>query len=145
MDTELSFISAFVDNVNDYIIAHNLTINKFAKEIKVAETAVYKWISLEYFPTPACAITVAKTLDCSLDYLFGLTETKTPFKQNNNLDFLSQFEKLCKDNGVSHYKVAKACGLGESMISKWKRGKQPKTETVIKLATYFNCPIDMLI
>ena len=111
----------------------------------IAERAVANWMAMRYFPTIDCARRIANAFDCSLDYLFGLSESKTNINRDSSLDFVLKFQTLCRKKGVTQYRVAKECGFGESMISKWKHGKYPKTETLIKLANYFGCTLDFLV
>lgn len=134
----------FPEIIKDYIERENLTINRFSKCIGVAERAVAKWMAAEYMPTVKSAIKVAELLDCSLDYLFGLSNTPYFRKSTTNKNFFERFDLLCKTKKVTPYKVSKDCDFGQPMISKWKRGKSPKTETLIKLAEYFDCSVDYL-
>ncbi|MDR3022037.1 MAG: helix-turn-helix domain-containing protein [Clostridiales bacterium] len=68
--------------------------------------------------------------------------------------FLKNFSKelsynrileLMKKNNVSHYKLQKDCNLSHSSSSNWKNGATPTTETIFKLADYFNVTADYLL
>lgn len=56
------------------------------------------------------------------------------------------FEKLCKANGVTAYKVCKATGLTTATISNWKAGRYtPKQEKMQKIADFFNVSLEYLM
>ncbi|MGN0767716.1 MAG: helix-turn-helix transcriptional regulator [Christensenellales bacterium] len=141
----MEYLSVFVENINDYLAQTGLTVNKFSNKIGVAERAVAGWLNFRSFPSVDCVVKVAKELNCSSDYLFGLTDVKEKRVNYAQSSFIDKFLSLLQDKGVTQYRVARDCGFGESMISKWKRGKKPKTETLIKLAEYFGCPLDFFI
>lgn len=138
-------LSVFVDIVNDYIIKENISLNQFSKRINIAGSAVSKWMTKEYFPTIDCAIKVSDCLNNSLDYLFGLTDNPTLYQKDNTIEFITRFKQILERKKITAYRVAKDCNIGESAISKWKRGIYPKTETLITLAKYFSCSIDYLV
>ena len=55
------------------------------------------------------------------------------------------FDKLCKENGVTPYKVCKEVGEQTATTSNWKNGKYtPKTEKLQKFADYFGVPVEYL-
>lgn len=56
------------------------------------------------------------------------------------------FEMLCKENGVSAYKVGKETGISTSTLSNWKKGTYtPKQDKMQKIADYFNVPLEYLL
>jgi transcriptional regulator with XRE-family HTH domain len=49
------------------------------------------------------------------------------------------FEKLCKENGVTPYRVSKATGISTATLSDWKTGKShPKADKIKLISDYFN-------
>ena len=55
------------------------------------------------------------------------------------------YEKLLKENGLTSYKVAKACKISQSSLSDWKNGKsKPKHDKMIRIAEYLNVDVDYL-
>lgn len=48
------------------------------------------------------------------------------------------FEKLCKEKGISSYRVSKDTGIATATLSDWKNGKShPKADKIQILADYF--------
>lgn len=57
----------------------------------------------------------------------------------------SRYEKLVNEKKVSNYRVAKETGITQTTLSDWKKGKiTPKTDTLQKIADYFNVTLDYL-
>ena len=55
------------------------------------------------------------------------------------------FEKLCKEHGVTPYRVSKDTGIATATLSDWKTGKsQPKSDKMKILAAYFGVSQDYL-
>lgn len=56
------------------------------------------------------------------------------------------FEQLCKEKGVTAYRVCKSTGITTATISNWKAGRYtPKQEKMQKLADYFGVTINYLM
>ena len=55
------------------------------------------------------------------------------------------FERLCKERGVTPYKVSKKTGVSTATLSSWKKGRYtPKEEKLQKIADYFGVSISYL-
>ncbi|MBQ9346114.1 MAG: helix-turn-helix transcriptional regulator [Oscillibacter sp.] len=61
------------------------------------------------------------------------------------MTFYEKYRILCRDAGKSTSAVANAIGLNNSSVTCWKRGSQPKAETIRKLSEYFGVSVDYLI
>lgn len=60
--------------------------------------------------------------------------------------FYSQLEKLCKQQNISVTAFAiKKLKMSGSNVTKWKNGNVPKSDTVQKIASYFNVSTDYLL
>lgn len=57
-----------------------------------------------------------------------------------------RFEELCKEKGVTPYKVAKETGITTATLSNWKAGRYtPKIDKMSKIARFFNVSYSYLI
>lgn len=55
------------------------------------------------------------------------------------------FEQLCKEKGVTAYRVCKSTGITTATISNWKAGRYtPKQEKMQKIANYFGVSVEYL-
>lgn len=59
--------------------------------------------------------------------------------------FFEIFSKLCKDAGVSVYRVCTEVGLNRSAVAKWKAGATPNGTTAARLAAYFDVSVGYLL
>lgn len=56
------------------------------------------------------------------------------------------FEKLLTENNTTAYQVAKATGIATATLTEWKNGTYvPKIDKLMKIAAYFNVPINMFL
>lgn len=56
------------------------------------------------------------------------------------------FEKLCKEKGVTPYRVSEETGIKTSALSSWKAGRStPKYEKMRMIANYFSVPTEYLM
>ena len=56
------------------------------------------------------------------------------------------FEKLCKEKGVTPYRVSEETGIKTSALSSWKAGRStPKFEKMKIIANYFSVPTEYLL
>lgn len=54
--------------------------------------------------------------------------------------------KLMDSKGVTAYKLSKATGISESVISRWKSGEQsPSISSLVKVAHFFDCSLSELM
>lgn len=57
-----------------------------------------------------------------------------------------RFATLLQKKDTTAYKVSKDTGIAQATLSAWKHGKSnPKIDKLIKLAKYFNVPIDYFL
>lgn len=60
--------------------------------------------------------------------------------------FLHIFGALCEKKGESKSAAAKACGLSNSTVTKWKKTQAvPESSTLMKIAEHFNVTVDYLL
>lgn len=56
------------------------------------------------------------------------------------------YEKLRNEKGLTDYRVSIETHIPRSTFSEWKSGRsKPKVEKLLKLATFFNVPIETFI
>lgn len=144
-DKVMDYLNIFAETVADYMLKENLTAKAFAERTGVAATAVGYWLKRQIFPTVESAIKVADCLQCSLDYLFGLSENPAYMPGSGNGHFLDRFNSLCAARKTTYYRVSKDAHIAHSAITKWVKGRYIKIESLIKLATYFDVSLDYLV
>ncbi len=62
------------------------------------------------------------------------------------LRFAARLRELREEADVSMVELARAIGVSDAAVCKWENGQaEPKIGYIVKLAEYFDCPIDYLI
>ena len=139
----MDMFATFIDILKEYLETHDLSMNTFAQNVGVEQTAVGYWLIGKNFPSLESVIRVADYLDCAIDYLFGLTQNPAYPKASVRTSLTHRLKELLKPN---KNQVALCTGIHPSLLSKWERGIcTPKIESLIKLANYFNCSLDYLV
>lgn len=59
--------------------------------------------------------------------------------------FWDQFIQLCNERDIKPNPLAKELGISSGILTRWKSGSLPNTDTLIKISNYFNVSIDYLI
>lgn len=59
--------------------------------------------------------------------------------------FWDQFIKLCDEHDIKPNPLAKELGISSGILTRWKSGSLPNTDTLIKISNYFDVSIDYLI
>lgn len=61
-------------------------------------------------------------------------------------EFPKRLQSMRERRRISRSVMSELCGLSKSMISKYERGeREPKMETLVLLADFFECSIDYLV
>ncbi|MDR2655530.1 MAG: helix-turn-helix domain-containing protein [Oscillospiraceae bacterium] len=62
------------------------------------------------------------------------------------MQFTERFNYLLNANNITAYKLSKDTGIDQTLIGRWKVGKQfPAMEKILQLADYFNVSVDYLL
>lgn len=59
--------------------------------------------------------------------------------------FYENLQELCKENGTSVTVLMKTLGLSTGLPTFWKKGSVPKSDTLQKIADFFNVTTDYLL
>ncbi len=62
------------------------------------------------------------------------------------MELVDRIFDLFKQSGKRFIQIANEIGLKSSAITQWKKGKQkPSLDAVVKIADYFDVPVDFLL
>jgi len=134
----------FQERLQDLLIENSLSRLQLAKKIGVTSETINGYFNRNLYPEIKIADKMAKFFNCSLDYLFGLSED-VKNGDKNNLTFIETLDKLMKDNNLSIAKTMKHLNMSEYNYYRWKKGTKPLTSVLIVLAKYFNVSVDYLV
>lgn len=141
-------MNIFIENLKDLITTSNKSLRQLALESGVTAMQYSRYLKGS-IPTIDVTLKIAKYFDCTLDYLFGLSNTMESKKYTTyNYDisqFLANYEKLLNQNNLTHYKFMKTIGYDESIIRHWKSGSIPRLDIIYYIAKNLGGSIDNLI
>ena len=93
--------------------------------------------------------TLCNCFDCSLDYIFELTDTKKYKKMKKEINKEISGERLRnirKDFKIKQYKLAKLLNVDNSMLSKYELGKYTIATTYLyQICKTYNISADYLL
>ena len=87
----------FKDRLDELLIENNISKNQLSKIVGVRPDTIYGYYRKNLLPEITIAKRIANYFNCSLDYLFGLTEQVTN-NDKNDLSFANTIKKLIKEN-----------------------------------------------
>lgn len=138
----------FRENLRDLIDETGLSLRQLEKESGVSAMQYSRYLR-DNIPTIDVVLRIAKYFDCSIDYLFGLDNTKNSnhYKtyEYNISKFLPRYMELLKANNITHYKFSKDQPFNESILRHWQAGRVPRLDIVYIIANYFGSSMDYLI
>ena len=141
-------MEVFIENLRDLITETNKSLRQLAVESNVPAMQFSRYLNGS-IPTIETTLKIAKYFECSLDYLFGLSNDKETNKYKTyDYDiskFLGNYDKLLKQNNITHYKFMKSSGYDESIIRHWKSGSIPRLDIIYYIAKNLGGSMDNLI
>lgn len=134
----------FQERLKDLITENNLNRLQLANILGISSTTINGYFNNDYYPQIDIAEKMAKCFNCSLDYLFGLSDVKNNTNKNNKT-FIDNFDELLKINKLPKARALREMQMGEYNYYRWKSGQFPKTYNLIQIARYFDISIDYLL
>lgn len=135
----------FQKRINELVADSELKNADLAKAGKFDYRSLSNALVYGIIPTTSTLIKIADYFNVSIDHLLGRTD-KNDFFEMSNSTFQQRFEELCKEKGVTHYKVSQDCFFDKSNISRWlSKGYLPTLEILDMITKYFNVSIDYIL
>lgn len=137
----------FKERFKDLLDENEISAKKLGNLLGIDHSSIYFYLQGS-LPNIENAVKLANYFKCTLNYLFCIDfypdeyEVKTTY---NSQVFFDRYNFLLETKNVSHYRVSKDLGFGNSSYKKWEQGSEPKLETLVKIAVYFNYNIDFFI
>ncbi len=137
-------MNIFQERLQELLEECSLSRLALANKIGISSTTVNGYFNKNYYPELSIAIKMANYFNCSLDYLFGLSDNKE-IANKNNKPFFENFKALLKLSNLSIASVLKKLQMSEYNYYRWKEGKIPKTNNLLAIASYFEVGVDYLV
>ena len=139
-------LSKFAESLTELIEESKLTPSTLADTIGCGRGTISRYLSGQKMPRIEMLVRIADFFACSVDYVLGRETEKYPRVFIPCPSFQARLPILCKELGITKYKLQKATGIAESAIYNWQRGEgTPNLENVIKIANAFDCSVDFVI
>ena len=141
-------MNKFVENLKELIDETGLSLRQLQTKSGVNAIQYSRYLR-GYTPTLDVTLKIAKYFNCSLDFLFGLSDEKNnQHYEGYSYDinkFLDRYLLLLKQNKITNYKFARSSIFNESTIRHWKNGKVPRLDVVYNIARDLDSSMDYLI
>ena len=138
----------FKENLRDLIDDTNLSLRQLEKVSGVSAMQYSRYLR-DSIPTIDVVLRIAKFFNCSIDFLFGLDNSRnmSQYKtyEYDISKFLPRYMKLLEENNITHYKFSLNQPFNESILRHWQAGRIPRLDIVYIIANYFGSSMDYLI
>ena len=138
----------FRENLRDLIDDTNLSLRQLEKVSGVSAMQYSRYLR-DSIPTIDVVLRIAKFFNCSIDFLFGLDNSRnmSQYKtyEYDISKFLPRYMKLLEENNITHYKFSLNQPFNESILRHWQAGRTPRLDIVYIIANYFGSSMDYLI
>ena len=134
----------FQERLQELLVENNLSRLQLSKILNISSTTINGYFNNNYYPKIEIAISMSIYFNCSLDFLFGLSDVKNNVIHNKNT-FFQNFNNLIKLSGISIAQTMKNLKMSEYNYYRWRDGLLPKTVNLIDIAKYFDISVDYLL
>ena len=139
-------LSIFAERLNELMFDNKITPESLSKTLSVDISLIYKYLRKEFTPSTPNAIKIANHFNCSLDYLFGLSEDNSRIVYAEIKPFSIQFKKIIDKHHCTRYRLKKETNLAKQSVDDWYNGiRIPTIENLQILAQFFDCSLDYLV
>ena len=139
-------MSNLPENLKDLMEEAEIKAPALAKATGIDSSTILTLLRGDGLPYVDTLVTLADYFKCSTDYLLGLTDKLDNAEFKQRPPFPEQLTFLLEHFKITKYRLEKQTGLSEKTVNRWHNGKtQPTVESLIRLATYFNCSVDFIL
>ena len=137
-------MNEFKERLQDLMGEHNLNRVQLANIIDMSSVSVDDYFNKDYYPQIEVAKRMAKYFNCSLDYLFGLSDERNKIAYNDK-PFFENLENLLKENKIPITRAMKEMGMSSYNYYRWRNGTYPTTLKLLEIVKYFEVSLDYLV
>lgn len=139
-------LSKFAERLKELVEDSELTESEIGEALGLGNSAISHYITERYLPNLQTTIKLADYFNCSIDYLFGLSDDNDNKNFKACPPFCERFDVICKEKGLTRYKLKDLANVSETTMRYWVQGKTlPSISSIILVADKLNCSIDYLL
>ena len=142
MGEALFFNSSILDS--EYCISNGGETTLPENESRAYSVSVDDYFNKDYYPQIEVAKRMAKYFNCSLDYLFGLSDERNKIAYNDK-PFFENLENLLKENKIPITRAMKEMGMSSYNYYRWRNGTYPTTLKLLEIVKYLEVSLDYLV
>ncbi len=134
--------------LQDLVAESGLSLRALAHVSGVTATQYSRYLH-DGIPTLPVILKIAVYFNCSLDYLFGLDEQRNRGHYHTTRYDISglveRYQTLLAQNHTNNRAFADAQGFHRTMVTHWRRGKEPRLDVLYVIAKHLHGSIDELV
>jgi transcriptional regulator with XRE-family HTH domain len=77
--------------------------------------------------------------------LVGRSENKLDFTPHPCPPFYERLRGVMEARGITWYRIVKDGIVSDNNLSTWKNGASPQLQSVMDIADYFDCSLDLFV
>ena len=136
----------FGERLKEYMVDLGLTQESLEKATGITRSLISNFLLNKHTPSFDKLVALLYYFNCSADYLLGLTDIPTSETLCYVLPFNQRLRAILNDKNISQERLKRELNISGSVVYKWLSGKNsPSTDSLIKLAKFFDCSVDYLI
>lgn len=135
----------FNDTLLKEIEKRKMSVREFAVYVDIKDTTFRDLLRSDNIMLRN-ALKIVDKLGTSLDYFEKKTKTYAcNFKKDYTIDLHKSLKEYLALNKVSYTRLCSETKISKANLSRWQQGGEPKYQTIVNLANYFNVSIDKFI
>lgn len=137
-------MAIFSERLNELLEDKNISPEQLSKAMGVSLPTVYEWkAGNQIFYSNL--LKLCQYLKCSIDFIAGRSEKELDFIAQTPPPFNIAIRAIMEKRNISTYRLRKDTRYDGSYFVRWDKGAEPYLDTLIELADYFDCTIDVLV
>ena len=139
-------MSKLSERLKEYMEERDINQCNLAKATNIVRSNISEFLCEKHTPSYKNFVALLDFFNCSADYLLGLVDYPTEEPLHPVAPFGERLRFIMKTQKVKQKDLIENLPVSSSVLYKWLAGKsQPSTETLVRLANYFECSVDFLI
>lgn len=136
----------FGERLKDLMLEENLNCVDLANKAKCNAVTICNLKNSKYQPSTKVLIKLADYFQCSVDYLYCISNDISKATYKSCPAFSSRIHFLLKHYGVSKKQLCIEAYISEQNFFLWIKDKSvPTPDSIYKIAKYFECSMDFVL
>ena len=135
----------FSERLSELMQENNLNSTQLSEKISITTSTINTWKNGKHGIQLNNLVALCKVFSCSLEYLSGRKDVDWKPKKFALENFGKQVRKVLDAKGITTYRMRDETRFDGGYLYDWDKGSQPKLNTLVDLANYFECTLDELV